>query len=176
VQKPLRLFLSHATPDDEFVDRLDHKLRARGFVTVNDARDFGVGGDVVAAIYEDGIAKADGVVLILSGNTLGRSEGHAETWVFCDTQGGPLRKRNLIRRSFEPVLTRANLPKIRFHDLRHMMATLLMSQGVNVKVVLERLGHSSVALTLDTYSHVLPTMQRDAATRIDTLLALDEGT
>lgn len=58
---------------------------------------------------------------------------------------------------------RAGLPSIRFHDLRHTAATLMLLQGINPKVVSERLGHASVAITLDRYSHVLPSMQRDAA-------------
>jgi integrase len=75
-----------------------------------------------------------------------------------------------MRRSFRPLLRRAGVPTIRFHDLRHTAATLLLSQGVHPKVVQERLGHSQIAITLDTYSHVLPSMQRDAADRLDSLL------
>jgi integrase len=60
-------------------------------------------------------------------------------------------------------LARADLPAIRFHDLRHTAATILLSHNVNPKVVSEMLGHSSVAITLDIYSHVLPHMQHDAA-------------
>lgn len=90
--------------------------------------------------------------------------------VFCDTQGGPLRKSNLVRRSFLPLLKRAGLPAIRFHDLRHTAATLLLAQGVHPKIVQERLGHSQISLTLDTYSHVLPGMGREAASKLDALL------
>jgi integrase len=61
----------------------------------------------------------------------------------------------------------AGLPMIRFHDPRHTAATLMRLNGVNVKVASERLGHASIQLTLDTYSHVLPTMQKDAAERMD---------
>jgi integrase len=89
--------------------------------------------------------------------------------VFCDSQGGYLRKSNFHRASFKPVLKRAKLPRIRFHDLRHTCATLLLLQDVNVKVVSERLGHATVQLTLDTYSHVLPTMQQKAAERMHSL-------
>jgi integrase len=91
-------------------------------------------------------------------------------WVFFDTNGGPLRPSNLVRRSFRPLLKRAELPRIRFHDLRHTAATLLLRAGVHPKVVQERLGHAQIAMTLDTYSHVLPSIQREAAGKLDELL------
>jgi integrase len=69
-------------------------------------------------------------------------------------------------------LKRAGLPEIRFHDLRHTAATLLLAEGVHPKIVQERLGHSQISVTLDTYSHVLPTMQREAAGKLNRLLAV----
>ena len=98
------------------------------------------------------------------------AEGHPQEFVFCDTHGGPVRKSNLVRRSFLPLLKRAGLRRIRFHDLRHTAATLLPLQGVHPKVVQERLGHSQISITLDTYSHVLPSMGREAAAKLDALL------
>lgn len=89
--------------------------------------------------------------------------------VFCDRNGGPLRQNNVTRRSFQPLLLEAKLPKIRFHDLRHTAATLLLTQGVHPKVVQERLGHSRVGVTLDFYSHILPSMQRDAAIQLESM-------
>ena len=65
----------------------------------------------------------------------------------------------------------AGLPKLTIHGLRHTHATILLEQGVNPKVVSERLGHASVATTMDIYSHVLPDMQEKAALAIDTALA-----
>jgi integrase len=65
---------------------------------------------------------------------------------------------------------RSKLAHVRFHDLRHTHATQLLRQGVNAKVVSERLGHAAVGFTLDVYSHVLPGMQDDAARRIDAAL------
>ena len=62
------------------------------------------------------------------------------------------------------------LPRIRFHDLRHTHATHLLSNGVHPKVAQERLGHSSVGITLDLYSHVLPGMQEDAAAKVDAVI------
>jgi len=67
---------------------------------------------------------------------------------------------------FRRLLAEAGLPKMRFHDLRHSMATILLAVGVHPKVVQERLGHSSIAITLDTYSHVLPSMQQDVARKL----------
>jgi integrase len=99
------------------------------------------------------------------------AEGFAGSeWVFCDTCGGQLRRSNVIRNSFKPILKRAKLRNLRFHDLRHTSATLLLSQGVHPKIVQERLGHSQISLTLDTYRHVLPTMQVEAAGKMDQLL------
>ena len=69
-------------------------------------------------------------------------------------------------------LKRSGLPHIRFHDLRHAHATLMLLQGVHPKVVSERLGHASVGLTLDTYSHVLPAMQTEAVRAFDELFGV----
>lgn len=96
--------------------------------------------------------------------------GRLPEHVFVDTEGGRLRKSNVRRRSFGPLLAAAKVPQIRFHDLRHTCATLLLSEGVHPKVVQERLGHSRIATTLDTYSHVLPTMQAEASGRLETML------
>lgn len=64
----------------------------------------------------------------------------------------------------------AAVQKIRFHDLHHKLVTLLLAKGVNVKMISERLGHSKIKITLDTYSHVLPTMQEDAVNKIEEIL------
>lgn len=92
-------------------------------------------------------------------------------WVFCNAVGKPIEAGNMIRRSFRPILEKAGLPAIRFHDLRHSTATLLLSLGIHAKVVQELLGHSQISLTLDTYSHVLPSLQEEAVSRLDTLLS-----
>jgi integrase len=100
------------------------------------------------------------------------AEGHvtAEAPVFCDTEGKWLRKSNFANRSFKPILRRAGLTKIRFHDLRHTAASLLLLAGENAKVISERLGHASSEITLNTYSHVLPTMQQGAAEKMGFIL------
>ena len=72
---------------------------------------------------------------------------------------------------FSKWIRRTGLPRIRFHDLRHTHATQGLLENIHPKIISERLGHSSVGITLDTYSHVLPGMQEEAVTRIDALLA-----
>jgi integrase len=89
--------------------------------------------------------------------------------VFCNEVGGPL-FGTFVLRCFVRLLKSSGLPQIRFHDLRHTAATLLLSARVNPKVVSEVLGHATVAITLDIYSHVLPDMQHDAALAMGALL------
>ncbi len=90
--------------------------------------------------------------------------------VFTSTIGTSLDPRNAFR-LFQEALQRAGLPHIRFHDLRHTCASLLLAQGVHPRVVMETLGHSQISLTMDTYSHVIPALQRDAADRMDAVLS-----
>ncbi|HEY4313603.1 MAG TPA: site-specific integrase [Pirellulales bacterium] len=99
------------------------------------------------------------------------AQGFEESpWVFCNSTGGPLRRSHFHFDEFKPLLKRAKLPDMRFHDLRHTSASLLLAAGVHPKVVQERLGHSQIGITLDTYSHVLPTMGIEAASKLDALL------
>lgn len=95
---------------------------------------------------------------------------HTFDLVFCSEEGTPLSIPNITYRYFRPILTKAKLPRIRLYDLRHTCATLLLIAEENPKVVSERLGHSTIVLTLDTYSHVLPTMQQGATARLEKLL------
>ena len=90
--------------------------------------------------------------------------------VFASEVGTPLSLRNLQRRHFKPILVKAGLDDMRTYDLRHSCATLLLEADENVKVVSERLGHASVVLTLDTYCHVLPTMQQAATDKLERIL------
>jgi integrase len=92
--------------------------------------------------------------------------------VFPNQVGGPLEAQNMVRRHFRPILMRAGLRQVRFHDLRHSAATLLLSIGTHPSIVQELLGHSAVAVTLDTYSHVTPNMQRDAVAALHRSLNL----
>jgi len=79
---------------------------------------------------------------------------------------------NLMKYWFLPLLKRAGLPRIRFHDLRHTAATLLLAQGINVKVISEMLGHADVSITLRVYAHVMPHMQQQAADAMDATFGL----
>lgn len=90
--------------------------------------------------------------------------------VFASETGEPLDRRYVTTHLFKPLLERARLPRARFHDLRHTCATLLLTKNVNPKVVSEMLGHSSISITLDTYSHVLPNMQDSAARALEEAL------
>ena len=97
-------------------------------------------------------------------------------YVFHTAQGKPL-DRHSVSRGLSRVLTIAGLPHIRFHDLRHTHASLMLQDGRSPKVVQERLGHASAAFTLDTYGHVMPGIQEDAAARFGAMFgnALPEG-
>ncbi len=90
--------------------------------------------------------------------------------VFSNECGRPVEGSNLLRRSFFPLLKRAGAPRVRFHDLRHTAATLMLGQSIHPKVVAEMLGHSQISTTLDLYSHVTPTMQRQATDALDAVL------
>jgi integrase len=89
--------------------------------------------------------------------------------VFCTALGTPLNPNKVLER-FKTVLKKASLPDIRFHDLRHSAATMLFAMGVHPKVVQELLGHNQISMTMDIYSHVLPTMQKDAMSMMNDAL------
>ena len=100
--------------------------------------------------------------------------GAGERWsdsglVFTTETGAPLDGCN-INRLFKAILRRAGLPAIRYHDLRHTAATLLLAQGVDPRTIMETLGHSQISLTLNTYAHVVPKLQREAAAKMDEIL------
>lgn len=95
----------------------------------------------------------------------------APTWknpdlIFTNQYGGHL-NQSILRHEFKQLLHEAELPALRFHDLRHSAATILISMGVNSKVVQERLGHSTISITLGVYGHVTESMQRDAMQKLD---------
>ena len=93
-----------------------------------------------------------------------------EDFVFAHPDGTPL-DPSTVSHTFNKVIRRAGLPHIRLHDLRHTHASLLLQAGTHPKIVQERLGHSSIRVTLDTYSHVMGGLQEVAAQRFDDLLA-----
>ena len=95
--------------------------------------------------------------------------------VFAGDLGGPIGPEKVTQRAFKPLLKRAGLPEIRFHDLRHTFATLLLARGVHPTYVQRALGHASVKITLDRYSHWMPSMGRATAEAIDAALALHKS-
>jgi integrase len=90
-------------------------------------------------------------------------------FVFPTSVGTPTDARN-VTRAFKAVLTAAKLPPVRVHDLRHTAASLLLAQGVTPRTIMEILGHSQISLTLDTYTHIMPTLQQDAAQQMNAIL------
>lgn len=91
--------------------------------------------------------------------------------VVCKRNGEPMYPRN-FRKEFYNLIEKLDLPKIRFQDLRHTHATILIQQNINVKLISERLGHSSVIVTLDTYSHVIPSMQQEVSDKLESILTI----
>jgi len=101
-------------------------------------------------------------------NILGDKFENKENLVFTNSFGKPVSTPNFLKRYYKRMIEQAGLDKTTcFHDLRHTHATLLLKQGVNIKVISERLGHSTVNMTLDTYSHLMPDMQQTAVTALD---------
>ena len=88
-------------------------------------------------------------------------------WVFCSENGGPLDGDNLRHRVFYRLLRKAELRRIRFHDLRHTYASLLIQNGESLAYVRDQLGHASIQLTVDTYGHLVPGANRQAVDRLD---------
>jgi integrase len=96
-------------------------------------------------------------------------------WMFTNAGGEPIHPHS-ISQTFERIVKRAEVPRIRLHDLRHTHGTLLIKAGIPVKVVSERLGHGNPVFTIDTYQHVLPGMQAEAAGVFEKLIAPEAST
>ena len=97
-------------------------------------------------------------------------EGWTDSGYLCTKGNGEPYHPEVVSRNFRQAVRRAMLPMIRPHDLRHTHATLALQAGIHPKVVSERLGHATVSITLDTYSHAIPAMQEEAAERIAELV------
>jgi integrase len=93
--------------------------------------------------------------------------------VFTSKVGTPVELRNALRR-FQAILAGAGLPKMRLHDLRHSAVALLLGQGVSARAISELLGHSSVAVTLQVYGHLLEETKRETAAKMDSALTVPE--
>ncbi|WP_394174014.1 tyrosine-type recombinase/integrase [Guptibacillus hwajinpoensis] len=98
-------------------------------------------------------------------------EYHSHDLVVCTRSGKPMIPRN-FRKEFYKLVDKLELPRIRFHDLRHTHATILIQQNVNVKLISERLGHADIGTTLDTYCHVLPNMQKAVSEELDKIIEM----
>jgi integrase len=94
----------------------------------------------------------------------------SDDWMFCNTRGRFLNPESLTQ-LFDRIVQRCDVPRVRFHDLRHTHASLLVADGVAIKVVSERLGHAHPAFTMHTYQHLLPGMSATAAEQFATLVA-----
>jgi len=105
------------------------------------------------------------------GRRRAESSSWQETGLVIDRANGQAWDPRSFTSSWRGFLIKADLPRVRFHDLRHAHATLMLSKGVHPKIVSERLGHASIGITLETYSHVLPSMQQDAADAFDELFS-----
>ena len=95
--------------------------------------------------------------------------------LFASETGTPLDAQNVVNRSFKPLLKRAGLPSIRFHDLRHTCATLLLAKGVHPKLVRSLLGHASIGITMDLYSHWAPAMGDQVAAAMEDVLQREDS-
>jgi integrase len=94
----------------------------------------------------------------------------ASDLVFRTRDDHPLDPDNLVKRVFRPTLARAGIRRIRFHDLRHTYATLLINQGANIKYISKQMGHASVQITLDRYGHLLPDTGREEMQKLDRVM------
>ena len=101
----------------------------------------------------------------------GASGTDVPAWVFCNERGGLMHPHNLRDRIFYGLLKKAGLRRVRFHDLRHTFASLLLQNGESPVYVKEQMGHSSIQVTVDCYGHLIPGGNKQAVDRLDTPLA-----
>ncbi len=96
--------------------------------------------------------------------------------VFANSEGKPIDADVFARRQFLPALRRAGLSHIRFHDMRHTFATLLIAQGENIKFIQNQMGHASIQTTLDRYGHLLPESHNEVGSRLDKMIGFKQDT
>lgn len=95
--------------------------------------------------------------------------------IFPNEAGKPMNHQNMVTRHFNPSLRRAGLPIIRFHDLRHTYAALLIEQGEHPKYIQSQMGHSSIKITMDTYGHLMKSINREASIKLDKTVFGEDG-
>lgn len=93
--------------------------------------------------------------------------------VFCNSEGAPVEPDNMVKRDFLPVLKKAGINRVRFHDLRHTNVALRIEQGQNIKYIQHQLGHASIQTTLDRYGHLLTDVNTEQARKLDSILGFD---
>jgi integrase len=121
------------------------------------------------ALAAHSLVTNDSLTLSLPAFLVAELEAHLERYstnpelVFAGRDGGPLRRNNFRRRVWVPAVERTGLEGLRFHDLRHTAASLMIANNVHPKVIQSRLGHSSIGVTMDTYGHLLPSLDEEVA-------------
>jgi integrase len=155
---------------------LEHGIAYVRQTLSHDGKEFLVGGKTASSVRSIKLPEESIVLLrkhraIIAREKLQLGQEYVDyDLVICTSKGTAISPANL-RRTYNRLIKQADVPAIRFHDLRHTHATLLLSQGVHAKVISERLGHNNIKTTLDIYSHVLPNMQDEAAKQINNLLS-----
>jgi len=135
-----------------------------------------VGGRLVVGPTKTGRARAvpipEALVPDLREHLSSRVGPEPNALLFTSETGGPASHANLYRRHFRPAVARAGLPpNFRFHDLRHSYVALLIAEGAHPRAIMERLGHSSIQVTLGTYGHLFPTLDASLTARLDEAIA-----
>jgi integrase len=145
--------------------RVPSKLSGKGFIeaepkTEKGRRNIAIPSFVIEALKQHRIKQ-------LEAKLKAGADWQEHDYVFCTSIGTHLNPTRDVLDQLKLLLTKAGLPDIRFHDLRHSAATILLSMDVHPKIVQEILGHSQISMTMDTYSHVLPTMQKIAMNKLN---------
>jgi integrase len=140
------------------VQRIDHRLQLVEPKTTRSRRTITIPATVVNALREHQRRQLKEAMRIDGG------------FVFAHPDGSPL-DGSVVTHQFQRLLKRAGLPRLRFHDLRHSCASLLLAQGVSARMVMETLGHSNISTTMDIYSHIMPSLREEAADAMDRALA-----
>jgi integrase len=145
------------------LQRVGGRLRVTATKTEHSQRQVSLTSSAVAAIRRHRVRQAQERLQL-------GAAWQGDDLVFTNEIGAPIGASRLLRASFHPRLRCAGLSPMRFHDLRHSAATLLLGQGTHPKIVAELLGHSKIGTTMHLYSHVTPTMQREATLAMEAIL------
>lgn len=150
------------------LSRIPSKLPGKGYVEAEPKTDKGRRSIVLPSFTLDALKQHR--IKQLEAKLKAGAEWQDHDYVFCTSIGTHLNPTRDVLDELKVLLTKAGLPDIRFHDLRHSSATMLLSMGIHPKIVQEILGHSQISITMDIYSHVLPTMQKEAMNKLNDAL------